>query len=732
METKLRQVTDSIHGTIYLSTLESDLISTPYFYRLHDIYQSSTVYMTYPSNRTKRYEHSLGTMELASSMLFSAVSNADNQTRNALFMKLKSYFEKIYELAIVQSENQVAPYFTKYREKINSVFNGIDFYEQDMEADLNQIVDKKIKNAVLAGCFVDSALDHFQFYPMEIDRATETNDIHNLFLYRCLLQAVRIVALFHDVGHPPYSHIIEEVLEELYDKCIRDDSEKNWNKKKIDKLKSCLSPYATDDEENAYVCQTLYSQSSLVSSKLHERIGLSMLQSAFNDVIPEEISSIADSSKKNSCKIASILYYIMVVELTIAILVEKDIFFKSFHKIVDGTLDSDRLDYIMRDSLNSGVDWGKIPYKRLVNSAKLVYLSNHDTDELEEYDRPFVIAYPKKVADDIEDLLLIRYKIFARINFHHRCMKTAVALQSAVLTLAEDYLTAPDDKQCINPDINILWTALGMSIGNRNARIIQWNDSWLISVLHKALVQINARNDSKLKSLKEDLEEILLNKKRYYALFKRGVDSQRFVKKVFNYAEITEERIEALLKKECRKYYVNIDSKDSEEELLTSPKLDAIDSIQRVKNLLRVKKAGDVELLCTLVPLEEKNVRETIDDVLIELKHKNIVADYKIIINHGRGKMGIPSHKDLLEEIYLFNGNDCFVFDETVTLQPQVKAIEKTVLWLYVYFIPINNIETIRIIAEKILDEMAKEVGKGLKKRYEELFGKGIATERMY
>lgn len=38
MENKMRQVTDNIHGTIYLSALESELISTPYFYRLHDIY----------------------------------------------------------------------------------------------------------------------------------------------------------------------------------------------------------------------------------------------------------------------------------------------------------------------------------------------------------------------------------------------------------------------------------------------------------------------------------------------------------------------------------------------------------------------------------------------------------------------------------------------------------------------------------------------------------------------
>ena len=85
MSKKLRQVTDNIHDTIYMSELESDLIATPYFYRLHDVYQNSTVYMAFPSNRTKRYEHSLGTMELASSMLFSAISNAGYVDTQSVF-----------------------------------------------------------------------------------------------------------------------------------------------------------------------------------------------------------------------------------------------------------------------------------------------------------------------------------------------------------------------------------------------------------------------------------------------------------------------------------------------------------------------------------------------------------------------------------------------------------------------------------------------------------------------
>lgn len=125
MKKKMKQVTDNIHGTIYLSELESEMIATPYFYRLHDIYQSSTAYMTFPSNRTKRYEHSLGTMELASSMLFSAVSNANQDTRDELFKKLRFYFGEIFRLAVCYTGSQVAEYFTKCRSEINNVFMQI-------------------------------------------------------------------------------------------------------------------------------------------------------------------------------------------------------------------------------------------------------------------------------------------------------------------------------------------------------------------------------------------------------------------------------------------------------------------------------------------------------------------------------------------------------------------------------------------------------------------------------
>ena len=388
---KMRQVTDNIHGTIYLSDLESELISTPYFYRLHDIYQSSTVYMTFPSNRTKRYEHSLGTMALASRILYSSVINADKPTRSLLFSKLKKYSCEIAK-AFLNEEDRNGQYLPSCKEAFNNFFDSL---ESDFD---DEYILKCIRKAIQDGEFHNYALDYHQYYPVEGFDHEEDNQIENIFFYRCLLQAVRVVALFHDVGHPPYSHIIEDVLSDLYNQLIS-ETPRTWKKRKVEQLKKCLSPFFSENESEAYKCRRLFSDSSLIEAKAHERIGLSLLNQAINDVVPTEIAKVISSNANKETRFAHILYYITVVEFAFAILVEKDATFKSFHKIVDGDIDADRLDYIVRDSLNSGVDWGVIPYERIINSAKLFYLTKDNSgNEIDEDARPFVVAYPQKMS----------------------------------------------------------------------------------------------------------------------------------------------------------------------------------------------------------------------------------------------------------------------------------------------------------------------------------------------
>lgn len=710
MEKKMRQVTDNIHGTIYLSDLESELISTPYFYRLHDIYQNSTVYMTFPSNRTKRYEHSLGTMALASRIVYSSVINADEQTRSRLFNKLKSYSCEIAK-SVLEKGDPYKLYFTNNETDIDGFFDTF----QD-ELDENFIL-KCIQDAIKSGEFLNSALDYHQYYPVEGLAPEEGNKIENIYFYRCLLQAIRIVALFHDVGHPPYSHIIEDALSELYE-TIENGSPDNWKPKKVEKFKKCLSPFFSKESGQAYKCRRLFSNSSLLDAKPHERIGLSLLDQAINDVIPSEVANVVSSEVEPRIKLAHILYYITVVEFTFAILVEKDINFKSFHKIVDGIIDADRLDYIVRDSQNSGVDWGVIPYERIINSAKLFSLTADNLgNRLPEDKIPFVIAYPQKISDDIEDLLLVRYKIFARINFHHRCMKTAMALQAAVKELAIDYLSN-DDSKCISNEISTLWLAHDDRVGNKKIRIIQWNDSWLISVLHKALVKIyvTQKTSEKTKKLREDLEEILLNKKKYYSLLKRGNDNNSFVQRVLEKTGITKENVEKIKQKEYAKYYSNDMSSASDNTILLDPRCDALDSICRMDELLE---NFDLQLLYSLIPLEGQNITNIIKDVLNAFPG---ISDSAVLVNRGKNKTGLPSHKSIFENIYLYNDDKCFPYNERLTLLQQIQAIQKHVPWLYIYFAPSTENTDTSSLSSDLLEVLANTVAKKLSSRLVELF----------
>lgn len=720
MGKKLQQVTDSIHGTIYLSNLETEMISTPYFYRLHDIYQSSTVYMTFPSNRTKRYEHSLGTMELAGNMLYSSVSNANIETKKIFFNYLGNYFEQILDLVISRFVQLSIPsYLAKNTDAINKLFGG-QAYKNSNKGDIEKNIIYNIKEAISKGCFVDPALDYFQYSPMQVNERENNIDIKSYFLYRCLLQSIRIVALFHDVGHPPYSHIIESVLDNLY----KDYSNRSGeNNDKINNFVKCIDNYYE------MFIQTLICKSSPTHSVLHEKIGLSFFQSAINDTVPYILEEILSSKRSKECKISSVLYYTLVVEFALSILTETDMFFKSMHKIIDGILDADRLDYITRDSLNSGVDWGKVPYKRLINSAKLIYINKNQERELPYDERVFVIAYPQKLTDDIEDILLIRYKIFARINFHHRCVKTANALSTSVRILADDYLNSENSENCINTEISKLWESLKLTVGDRRNRVILWNDSWLISTLNQALVKIdNAEYDYeenegfftlKVKQLKDNLDEILLNKKNFYAVLKRGVDNIKFVERIFSCLAINKNDIDLLREKELLKGYENINEKVNMENILSSSIANALDSLNRINEII---KDGDIEQLNSYFPTKNRSLKEIIEETLLDIKSKDKITDFIVYINKDKAKTGLPNHQDLLDEIYLYNNNLHLTFDENISLKPRIKSIAKNIPWLFIYVVPNKSYTDFDKLNEDILEQLANRIAEEMRPRLTELF----------
>jgi len=60
------EVRDAVHGFVRFNTLEKSIIGTRPFQRLRHIHQLALTSYVYPGATHKRFEHSLGVMDLAS------------------------------------------------------------------------------------------------------------------------------------------------------------------------------------------------------------------------------------------------------------------------------------------------------------------------------------------------------------------------------------------------------------------------------------------------------------------------------------------------------------------------------------------------------------------------------------------------------------------------------------------------------------------------------------------
>lgn len=680
MSTKLRLITDTIHKTVYLSEMESSLMSTAYFYRLHDVYQSSTVYLTFPCNRTKRYEHSCGTMELAGEMFYSAVTNASSNDINVFFQELEFHFQNIVKSLL---SGQSHPTYCEAIGILGQCFPRVN--RQNLDAKCKEII-----SALFHSCqqINDAALDHYMPpFSSEISKRK--------FLYQCALEAVRIVALFHDVGHPPYSHIMEKTLNDLYSLCISASGNNKTNR--VKDLISNLQPFKSDtDEVNCLLSAPIQSKAAL-----HERIGLKMLIGAFKDYLDTELTKVASKANIND-KSELAIYNITVAEFCFAILREQAPIFLSLHRIIDGCIDADRMDYIVRDALNSGVEWDKIPYKRLIDSCKL-FVRDYNGKKY------FSVAFPQKMTDHIDDLLLTRYKIFSRINYHHRSYKTALILQKIVETLAKDYLFKENTKKALCPEIADLWNCLAETINSKDLYIIQWNDSTLISHLYHTLAEIKGYNpedygisQKEFNNINILLEEFLLNRKHFYSVFKRQSDFIPLFDKAFQKIYPV---VEKVLNYEKRKLETCSDNK---------VRISATESIKRLNyiRLAGISKMGDAEAINYLFP-SSFPLERIISDVLKDYHGRNKIGVFLFDKNINRIKTGLPTREDLSDSIFFYDSEDSPIAYNTSALEDQLVKLQRNCLE-YIAYIEIEESQ-IRVIDEIRLT-ISDEIYKILKK----------------
>lgn len=177
-------IEDAVHGPIEISGFERKIIYSTEFNRLHDIYQNSTLYLTFPTNRVKRFEHSIGTMKLAGDMLNASVTDADGKVLDLFY----DTAERVIETAVRISDSGPTVQEFYGSEYIGTI---VPFSEI-------------LKDAYRCNGCIERNLS---LIPSKVDGRYR---LHHLMV----AEAVRLAGLLHDVGHPPFSHITENALSE--------------------------------------------------------------------------------------------------------------------------------------------------------------------------------------------------------------------------------------------------------------------------------------------------------------------------------------------------------------------------------------------------------------------------------------------------------------------------------------------------------------------------------------
>jgi len=214
------------------------------------------------------------------------------------------------------------------------------------------------------------------------------------------LQLVRLAALLHDIGHAPFSHASEN----LFPKTEKGERYKHEN----------------------------YS-AAIVRSELRNAIEDHPLNVTNYGFKAEDVAALIDGSTT----------------------AKQRLFWRD---LIDGQMDADRMDYLLRDSFHAGVQYGKYDLNRLVNTVRAIPGLRGRAPRLGISEGGWHAA---------EGLVLARYFMFTQVYFH----KTRVAYDVHLRGALEELLP---ERQFPSP------------VGEHLKQFLMWDDWKVLGLLADA------------------------------------------------------------------------------------------------------------------------------------------------------------------------------------------------------------------------------------------------------
>lgn len=196
---------------------------------------------------------------------------------------------------------------------------------------------------------------------------------------------MRVAALLHDIGHYPLSHLGEGA----YSYCKDNQSAVS------------LLDGIEEKEASLYILSSSHSKSAH-----HEKLGKYIIENN------EDITKILDSYGINGNEIGSII----TGEIGSSNMV--------YSQLLHSSLDADRLDYLLRDSYQTGVRYGLVDFEYLIRllTVKEDYKVSKDSPSKK------VLVCNKKGQHVVEHFLMSRYFHYSQVIGH----KTSLAFEGII------------------------------------------------------------------------------------------------------------------------------------------------------------------------------------------------------------------------------------------------------------------------------------------------------------
>ena len=485
--TQSHNLVDIVHGVIPYNGLEAQIIENPIFARLQRIYQSSLAYLTYPSGKVHRFEHSLGVMHLAGNFFYHSVCNSHYDSIKRLFDEARSI--------ILQEKKKNDSDLVKEDSRLIS----------DIKAEKNMLL---LSDSFDKIAYIDNTL-YRNYTPADVEMIDRE-------IYYIIFESIRLVGLLHDVGHLPYSHITEFALKRLYRECTVNENGSALSKNFID----IMSGYCKEDGKD---------------KQIHEEIGYHLVEKIFDTIV----KSLNKGDNKEKFFIMCVIFFTKQILNSSP---ESNDLYSDLHRIVDGVIDCDRMDYCCRDLYCSGVSKEFPRYERIFNTVQILYkqpdcLDNKDLPK--ENRERCCFAYSSKALGQIEMLIQRRWEDFTTINYHHKVHKHELLLELVIAELGKKHVLNIGEEEDLNGklplEISSIWKCIKTVEADGAVEILisQLDDEWLNTLLKKEFFNEygvsyeERRNNHNIVNWNR-MDELITGQKHYCSLFKRTGGFKRF------------------------------------------------------------------------------------------------------------------------------------------------------------------------------------------------------------